>query len=115
MFTFNLGDFGGKMAPTALQTPSMPIIVAGCFSRFLLYPLFALALFGPPILRTEIPVFLLTAALGFSNGIYTGWLMMMAPARVKVEETEASGNIMVFALVSGLFCGSCVGWSWLLV
>ena len=108
---FNSTDLVGKL----LQSRSPKGVILTCvYARILFYPLFALAVFGPPILRTEAPVVGLTSLLGLSNGWLTTQLMMAAPRSVGPDQAEAAGTVMVLFLVLGLALGSVCGWVWLI-
>lgn len=115
MALFNVGDFVGKMTPVYWMINEVKYLVAGSLLRILFFPLYGLCIYGPSILRTEVPIILLTISLGYTNGLYTSWLMMTGPSRVSQAESEAAGVIMVLFLVLGLTLGSIAGWLWLLV
>ena len=108
---FNLMDLVGKLLQSRY---SKGVILTCVYVRILFYPLFALAVFGPPLLRTEAPVIGLTALLGLSNGWLTTQLMMAAPRSVGPDKAEAAGTVMVLFLVLGLALGSVCGWVWLI-
>lgn len=106
---FNSMDLVGK----CLQSRSSKEVILICvYVRILFYPLFALAVFGPEIMRTEAPVIGLTSLLGLSNGWLTTQVMMAAPRSVDPDKAEAAGTIMVLFLVLGLALGSLCGWAW---
>jgi equilibrative nucleoside transporter 1/2/3 len=93
---------------------SQNTMVIGCFARLLFFPLFYLVLYGPEILRTEVPVFILTCLLGGTNGYFTSVLMIVAPKNVSMLEAETAGIVMVLFLVLGLLLGSLVSWFWII-
>lgn len=115
MTVYNVADLAGKTVPAFRAVPRRTaLLVAGSAARLGFYPLFALCVWGPYWLRTEVPVVALTAALGFSNGYVTTVLMMVTPKVVSEDKAEVAGVLMVLFLVVGLFLGSFAGWLWLL-
>lgn len=79
--------------------------------RLAFLPFFAWCAWGaaPPA-----AVFLLTAALGATNGSLTTTAFMLAAEQGGPAAAEPVGALMVFALMAGLLCGSLFAWLWLL-
>ncbi|KAL2643277.1 hypothetical protein R1flu_010864 [Riccia fluitans] len=112
--TFNLFDLVGKSG-TILYTPDTAhVTIVGSVARLLFFPLFAGCLHGPKAFRTEVPVFILTALLGITNGYFTSMGFIIAPKIVALDEIERTGTIMVIFLVIGLTLGSFVGFVWVI-
>lgn len=112
--TFNVFDLVGKSG-TLIYTPTtQSVTVSGSLCRLLFFPLFAACLHGPKIFRTEVPVFLLTALLGATNGYFTSTGFIIAPKIVASSEVERAGTIMVISLAVGLTLGSLVSWVWVI-
>ncbi|XP_049931209.1 equilibrative nucleotide transporter 8-like isoform X2 [Nymphaea colorata] len=112
--TYNVFDLVGKCL-TAMYVPKATVkVVWACSGRLLFYPLFAACMHGPRFFRTEIPVVLLTSALGLTNGYLTSSLMILAPKCVPTKEAETVGIIMVLFLGIGLAAGSLAGWLWVI-
>eukprot|EP01025_Chloroclados_australasicus_P061182 TRINITY_DN799_c0_g3_i6.p1 TRINITY_DN799_c0_g3~~TRINITY_DN799_c0_g3_i6.p1 ORF type:complete len:435 (+),score=37.55 TRINITY_DN799_c0_g3_i6:132-1436(+) len=112
IFVFNIADFIGKsLPPMGLLKKSWTILIS-CILRVLFVPLFAM---GAYVKLVDYGFFLLTFMLGVSNGFLTDLAMMSAPLHIKQPALqEIAGNIMVFALVTGLLIGAILGWVWLL-
>ncbi|KAI5640038.1 hypothetical protein M9H77_00398 [Catharanthus roseus] len=109
---FNVGDFLGKFSTAFYVPQSIYKIMWICVGRVGFYPLFAACLFGPKWLRSEAPVIILTVGLGFSNGFFTGVLMILAPKSVAPQLSERAAIAMSMFLMTGLALGSFLGWLW---
>jgi equilibrative nucleoside transporter 1/2/3 len=114
ILSYNIFDLVGKTLTAIYMIESQNTMVIGCFARLLFFPLFYLVLYGPEILRTEVPVFILTCLLGGTNGYFTSVLMIVAPKNVSMLEAETAGIVMVLFLVLGLLLGSLVSWFWII-
>lgn len=114
ILSYNIFDLVGKTLTAIYMIESQNTMVIGCFARLLFFPLFYLVLYGPEILRTEVPVFILTCLLGGTNGYFTSVLMIVAPKNVSMLEAETAGIVMVVFLVLGLLLGSLVSWFWII-
>ncbi|XP_058073334.1 equilibrative nucleotide transporter 8 [Magnolia sinica] len=112
--TYNASDLVGKCSTAAYVPKSTKKVTWACVARLLFYPLFAACLHGPAFFRTEIPVMILTSALGMTNGYLTSTLMILAPKSVPVAEAETAGIVMALFLGIGLAGGSVLGWFWLI-
>lgn len=112
--SYNCADLVGKMLTAVYRAENQTFMVRACFGRLLFFPLFYTVLHGPPLFRTETPVFVLTAALGLSNGYLTSLVMIVAPKNVSILESETAGIIMTIFLVGGLAIGSILGWLWII-
>ncbi|KAL6006278.1 hypothetical protein ACLOJK_040324 [Asimina triloba] len=111
---YNASDLVGKCS-TAMYVPkSTKKVTLACFARLLFFPLFAVCMHGPAFFRTEVPVMILTSALGVTNGFLTSTLMILAPKLVHVTEVETAGILMALFLGIGLAGGSVLGWFWLI-
>ena len=84
-------------------------------ARLLFFPAFVLCtLVGPRALHTEVPVFLLTLALGVTSGAYCTLALMNTPLAVHMRDAEQAMSIIIFFVVFGCTLGSFLGWLWLL-
>ncbi|EFJ13795.1 hypothetical protein SELMODRAFT_446206 [Selaginella moellendorffii] len=111
---YNVCDLLGKSITAVYLIEDPKAIIGGCIARLIFFPVFFVCLHGPRILGTEVPVFLVSALLGITNGYYTSAIMIKAPKLVPVEESETTGILLVVFLVAGLSLGSIVGWVWVL-
>ena len=116
IFTFNLADMLAKLAVGAdvpgLRGPgSARGRLAAAAARVAFIPLYAWAARSG---AGEAPLFLLTLALGLSNGFLTAASFAFAPRGLPVERLELAGLALVLALLVGLTLGAFSGWLWLL-
>ncbi len=116
IFTFNLADMLAKLAVGAdvpgLRGPgSGRARMAAAAARVAFVPLYAWAARSG---AGEAPLFLLTLALGLSNGFLTAASFAFAPRGLPVESLELAGLALVLALLVGLTLGAFSGWLWLL-
>mmetsp|Transcript_60116 Transcript_60116/g.190969 ORF Transcript_60116/g.190969 Transcript_60116/m.190969 type:complete len:155 (+) Transcript_60116:90-554(+) len=115
LFTaFNAADLVGKMLPLVAPVTHVRALGGLCGGRVVFVPLFVLVAFGPPRMREEPMVFLLTVHLGFTNGYLTGNCFEAAPQCCPRHLQESAGMIMVLSLVGGLAAGAACGFLWLL-
>ncbi|KAG9455766.1 hypothetical protein H6P81_000274 [Aristolochia fimbriata] len=112
--TYNVSDLVGKCLTASSVPKNTKKVTWFCVARLLFYPLFAACLHGPPFFRMEIPVILLTSALGLTNGYLTSSVMILAPKIVSIEEAETAGMLMALFLGIGLVGGSVLGWFWII-
>lgn len=111
---YNIFDLVGKSLTAYLMLESAAIAIGGSVARLLFFPLFYACLHGPHFFHTEIPVVFLTCLLGLTNGYFTSVLMIIAPKKVPLQESETAGITIVLFLVIGLAMGSIVGWFWVI-
>eukprot|EP00850_Spirogloea_muscicola_P002074 SM000008S22163 [mRNA] locus=s8:166887:168596:- [translate_table: standard] len=111
---FNVCDLAGKVMPWAERVQGNVALVGGPVLRLLFYPAFYSCLHGPQLLRGEVPIVVLTACLGLTNGFFTSALMMVGPKRVKSYEAESAAILLVLCLVLGLTIGALSGVLWVL-
>lgn len=111
---YNVFDLVGKSLTAVYLLENAKIAVGSCIVRLVFFPLFLGCLHGPKFFRTEIPVTILTALLGLTNGYLTSVLMILSPKVVKLQHSEAAGTVMVLFLVFGLAIGSVVAWFWVI-
>lgn len=111
---YNVFDLIGKCLPALYMSKSETTVIAGTIGRLLFFPLFLACMHGPQILRSEIPITLLTCLLGLSNGYFTSVLMILAPKSVPLQHAETAGIAIVLFLVLGLACGSVISWFWVI-
>ena len=116
IFTFNLADMLAKLAVGAdfpgLRGPgSARARLAAAAGRVAFVPLYAWAARSG---AGEAPLFLLTLALGLSNGFLTAASFAFAPRGLPAESLELAGLALVLALLVGLTLGAFSGWLWLL-
>lgn len=112
IFTYNVFDFLGRLPVPKLSQwhPRHSTVLGMSLSRLVtLIPLYAgLAVYGAP----EPAFFLLTAALGASNGWLTTLIFCAAPRGLSPSAAELAGMINVFAELAGLNIGAYLGWLW---
>lgn len=111
---YNVFDLVGKAMPAVCLLEDQAVAVGGTVARLIFLPLYLLCLHGPAVLRTEVPVTILTCLLGLTNGYLTTILMMMAPKTVPIQHAELAGIAIVLFLVVGLVVGSVVTWFWVI-
>lgn len=111
---YNLFDLVGKCLTSLYVVENAKVAISASFGRLLFLPLFYVCLHGPYVLRTEIPVTILTCLLGLTNGYFTSVLMMLAPKTVQLQHQETAGIVLVLYLVIGLAAGSVCSWLWVL-
>lgn len=111
---YNVFDLVGKSLTAAYLLQNEKIAIGGSVARLLFFPLFLGCLHGPKFFRTEIPVTILTCALGLTNGYLTSVLMIMAPKAVQLQHAETAGIVIVLFIVLGLASGSVVAWFWVI-
>ncbi|XP_051122433.1 equilibrative nucleotide transporter 1-like [Andrographis paniculata] len=111
---FNIFDLLGKSLTSLYLMKSARIAIIASFVRLLFLPLYYGCLHGPELIRTEIPVTILTCLLGLTNGYLTSVLMILAPKTVQIQYAEIAGTVLVLYLVIGLAIGSGVSWLWIL-
>lgn len=111
---YNASDLLGKSLTTVFLLKGTGKATWGSLARLMFYPLFKECLHGPKWLKTELPMGLLTAFLGLSNGYLTSCLMILAPKEVLSAEAEIAAIVMVVFLGAGLVGGSVLGWFWLI-
>ena len=117
IFAFNLADMSAKLAVGAdlplLRGPGSArarLALAGARAGFV--PLYAWAARAQ---ASETVLFLLTLALGLSNGFLTAASFAFAPAGLPPGPSlELAGLALVLALLVGLTLGAFSGWLWLL-
>ncbi|XP_078441028.1 equilibrative nucleotide transporter 1 [Wolffia australiana] len=112
--TYNVFDLVGKCLPAVYMVQSEAGAIMGAVARLLFFPLFLACMHGPEMLRTEIPVTVLTSLLGLTNGYLTSVLMILAPKSVPIQHSETAGIAIVLFLVLGLACGSVISWFWVI-
>lgn len=114
---YNTADMLGKAAPGSM--PSFVVLEARSLlvtsaARIGFVPAFWLCVSGPPAMRGEVVVFILTIALGGTNGYVSSSSFVSAPLCVESHEAETAGILMVAFLLSGLTVGALCGWLWVL-
>lgn len=62
----------------------------------------------PIVTRNDGVTMLLTALLGFTNGLLANLSMMFGPSLVEAKEASLAGTIMIFCLSAGLLAGACM-------
>eukprot|EP01023_Acetabularia_acetabulum_P009707 TRINITY_DN14390_c0_g1_i3.p1 TRINITY_DN14390_c0_g1~~TRINITY_DN14390_c0_g1_i3.p1 ORF type:complete len:424 (-),score=43.72 TRINITY_DN14390_c0_g1_i3:1298-2569(-) len=113
IFMFNFADFVGKSLPPFNLLQKSSLILFWTVMRVFFIPIFAVSAHYK---LQDYWFFTLTFVLGVSNGYLTDLAMMSAPLKLKqAVMQEIVGNIMVFALVSGLLVGAILGWIWVWV
>ena len=95
----------------AAGTRAQPARLAAAAGRVAFVPLYAWAARSG---AGEAPLFLLTLALGLSNGFLTAASFAFAPRGLPAESLELAGLALVLALLVGLTLGAFSGWLWLL-
>ncbi|XP_042056647.1 equilibrative nucleotide transporter 1 [Salvia splendens] len=111
---YNVFDLVGKTLTPLYIMDNAKAAIGGTFARLLFLPLFYGCLHGPDILRSEIPVMILTCLLGLTNGYFTCVLMILAPKTVRLQHAETAGIVLVLYLIVGLAIGSILSWFWVL-
>lgn len=112
MFCFNTSDVIGKILAASPYPWSRRQLILLSGLRIVLVPMFLLCC-APrhrPIISGETAPFLLTIALGISNGLAGSLPMMLAPAKVPGTLKEVTGNIMTLSYNVGLTAGSLIGY-----
>lgn len=108
IFTYNLCDFAGRCIPD-WWCPHHTTLLLLSMSRLVLIPLYAgLAVYGAP----EAAFFILTSALGLSNGWLTMLIFCSAPRGLSPSAAELAGMVNLFAELAGLNAGAYLGWLW---
>lgn len=105
---FMVGDWAGRTTPSFWVPKSMRYLWVMCLVRFIFFPLFSFCISPHYFTADWIPL-LIGAAFAYSNGLFSTWVMMIAPTTVEVHERETAGLVMSFMLNLGIFCGSHVG------
>lgn len=109
IFTYNLFDFFGRCIPELGWRPRHWTLLGLALSRLALIPLYAgLAIYGAP----EAAFFVLTFALGLTNGWLTTLIFCGAPRGLSPSAAEMAGMVNVFAELAGLNAGAYLGWLW---
>ncbi|KAG6429587.1 hypothetical protein SASPL_107639 [Salvia splendens] len=111
---YNVFDLVGKTLTPLYLMDNAKAAIGVTFARLLFLPLFYGCLHGPDILRSEIPVMILTCLLGLTNGYFTCVLMILAPKTVRLQHAEMAGIVLVLYLIVGLAIGSILSWFWVL-
>ncbi|KAL8519005.1 hypothetical protein ACS0TY_010088 [Phlomoides rotata] len=111
---YNVFDLIGKTLTSLYLLENAKVAIGASFGRLLFLPLFYGCLHGPYVLRTEIPVTILTCLLGLTNGYFTSVIMILAPKTVQLQHQETAGIVLVLYLVVGLAIGSVASWLWVL-
>lgn len=111
---YNVFDLIGKMLTPLYIVENAKAAIGASFGRLLFLPFFYGCLHGPDLLRTEIPVMILTCLLGLTNGYFTCVLMILAPKTVRLQHAETAGIVLVLYLIVGLAIGSILSWFWVL-
>ncbi|XP_051146269.1 equilibrative nucleotide transporter 1 [Andrographis paniculata] len=111
---YNVFDLIGKSLTAVYLMENAKAAIGGSFARLLFLPLFYGCLHGPEVMKSEIPVTVLTCLLGLTNGYFTSVLMILAPKSVVLQHAETAGIVVVLYLVAGLAIGSIVSWFWVL-
>jgi hypothetical protein len=110
IFTFNVTDFVGRCTPDFGWMPQQTTLLLLSLARLailqILYPIFAVRGAG------EAVFFVLTAALGLSNGYLTALIFCAAPRGLSPSAAELAGNLNVFCELGGLTVGAFIGWLW---
>lgn len=109
IFSFNIFDFLGRCMPTCGWAPSHTLLLLLALARLAFEPLYAvLSIKG----AHEAVFFVLTIALGWSNGFLTALIFMAAPRGLSPSAAELAGMINVFCELAGLNVGAFAGWLW---
>jgi hypothetical protein len=109
IFTFNLFDFFGRCIPGFGWRPRHWTLLGLALVRLALIPLYAgLAVYGAP----EAAFFVLTLALGLTNGWLTTLIFCGAPRGLSPSAAELAAMVNVFAELAGLNAGAYLGWLW---
>ncbi|XP_047309883.1 equilibrative nucleotide transporter 8 [Impatiens glandulifera] len=111
---YNFSDLVGKCLPAVYVPKGVGKATWGCIMRVLFYPMFTVCLHGPKWMKTEVPIAILTMALGVSNGYLTSVIMMIVPKSVPTSEAEVGAVVMAVSLGIGLVAGSVLGWFWVI-
>ncbi|KAF7838740.1 equilibrative nucleotide transporter 8 [Senna tora] len=113
---YNTADLMGKCLTAFCVVKSNKTAAFAAVSRLLFYPVFIFCLHGTASkwLKTEVPMVILTFALGLTNGYLTSVLMMLAPKSVDFSESELAAIVMIVFLGFGLVGGSVLGWFWII-
>ncbi|XP_023765177.1 equilibrative nucleotide transporter 1 [Lactuca sativa] len=111
---FNVCDLIGKCLTAVYVVENAKVAIGASFARLLFFPVYLACLHGPMVLRTEIPVTIVTCLLGLTNGYLTSCLLMVGPKTVPLQHAETAGTVLVLFLVLGLACGSVVSWFWVI-
>ncbi|EFJ18743.1 hypothetical protein SELMODRAFT_112350 [Selaginella moellendorffii] len=107
---FNVGDMAGRyfICLNSLKLKNRTMLFWLVLVRFALVPAFY---FGS---QYEGWTIVLCFFLGTSNGHFSVCVFVNAPKGYKVSEQSALGNILVLALLSGVFVGEVASWMWLI-
>ncbi|CAL5006945.1 unnamed protein product [Urochloa decumbens] len=93
-----------------IKMTSRKWLLIAVLARFLLIPAFYYTLkYGGQGL-----MILLTSFLGLSHGYLSVCVATEAPKHYKGPEQNALGNLLVFSLLGGIFCGAILDWLWLI-
>ncbi|KVI05624.1 equilibrative nucleotide transporter 1 [Cynara cardunculus var. scolymus] len=112
--SYNVFDLVGKCLTSIYVIANSKVAIGASFARLLFFPVYLTCLHGPMVLRTEIPVTIVTCLLGLTNGYLTSCLLMLGPKMVPLQHAETAGTVLVLFLVVGLACGSVVSWFWVI-
>ncbi|XP_064648045.1 equilibrative nucleoside transporter 4-like [Lineus longissimus] len=114
---FNVFDLIGKIF-TAWEYDCPSIVLVLCSTaRLVLIPLFILSAtprLHPVIGGMALPFFF-SALNGITNGYFGCVPIILAPTKVSAEKREIAGNMMVFALTTGLSTGSATAFGYLAI
>ncbi|XP_052163529.1 equilibrative nucleotide transporter 3-like [Oryza glaberrima] len=110
--TFNVSDLIGRYMPLIeqIKLTSRKWLLIAVVARFLFVPAFYFTV----KYCDEGWVIMLTSFLGLSNGHLTVCVITEAPRGYKGPEQNALGNMLVFFLLAGIFCGVVLDWMWLI-
>uniref|UniRef100_A0A0D9X098 Equilibrative nucleoside transporter n=1 Tax=Leersia perrieri TaxID=77586 RepID=A0A0D9X098_9ORYZ len=110
--TFNVSDLIGRYMPLIekIKLTSRKWLLIAVILRFLFIPAF----YYTVKYCDEGWVIMLTSFLGLSNGHLTVCVITEAPKDYKGPEQNALGNLLVFFLLAGIFCGVILDWMWLI-
>ncbi|XP_071690998.1 equilibrative nucleotide transporter 1 [Rutidosis leptorrhynchoides] len=111
---YNVFDLVGKCLTSFYVIENSKVAIGASFARLLFFPAYLTCLHGPMVLRTEIPVTIVTCLLGLTNGYLTSCLLMVGPKMVQLQHAETAGIVLVLFLVLGLATGSVVSWFWVI-
>lgn len=111
---YNVFDLIGKCLTSFYVIENSKVAIGASFARLLFFPVYLACLHGPMVLRTEIPVTIVTCLLGLTNGYLTSCLLMVGPKMVQLQHAEIAGIVLVLFLVVGLAIGSVVSWFWVI-
>ncbi|KAF8766026.1 hypothetical protein HU200_007868 [Digitaria exilis] len=93
-----------------IKMTSRKWLLIAVLARFLLIPAFYYTVkYGGQGL-----MILLTSFLGLSHGYLSVCVVTEAPKVYKGPEQNALGNLLVFSLLGGIFCGAILDWLWLI-